>query len=165
MTPSRLKETARHSSACASTPTALHAAGESRIDAGGTAWRMRSLIAMGHDCTRIARAMNVPPRTIQSLVRGSLRTVTPQLRTVACQLWDAWWDKTPPQTTASQRRAAVKARHMALRHDWPAAAGLDEDELDTPGYRPWSRYRPATGTGTAPDFRPDHRLQPAREIA
>jgi hypothetical protein len=165
MTASRLEETACHSRACVSAPTALHATGEARIDAGGTAWRMRSLIAMGHDCTRLARAMNVPPRNIQSLVRGSLRTVTPQFRAVACQLWDAWWDKTPPQNTASQRRAAAKARHMALRHDWPAAAGLDEDELDEPGYRPWSRYRPATGTGVAPDFSPVHLSQPARETA
>ena len=29
-----------------------------------------------------------------------------------------------------------------------------KDLLDEPGYRPWCRHRPATGTGTAPDFPP-----------
>ena len=60
--------------------------------------------------------------------------------------------------------------HPQISRWWPgaarreAAAGLAE-ELDVPGYWPWSRYRPSTGNATAPDFRPDHRLQPAREIA
>ena len=32
-------------------------------------------------------------------------------------------------------------------------AALDDDLLDVPGYRPRTGYRPATGTGTAPDIR------------
>ena len=32
-----------------------------RTDANGTMWRLRSLVAMGHDCTRIARALHVHP--------------------------------------------------------------------------------------------------------
>ena len=60
----------------------------------------------------------------------------------------------PARRTPAQRRAAARALRQAERHDWPAAAGLDEDLLDEPGYRPWCRYRPATGTGTAPDFPP-----------
>ena len=53
----------------------------------------------------------------------------------------------------------------------PSAAPHDRlakiaDLLDEPGYRPWCRYRPATGTGTAPDF-PPARPRPLdrREIA
>jgi hypothetical protein len=122
-----------------------------RTDATGTMWRLRSLVAMGHDCARIARALHVHPAFVRRVVRGQARTVTCQFRAACCQLWDAWWDKTPPRRTPAQRRAA---------------AGLDEDLLDEPGYRPWCRYRPATGTGTAPDF-PPARPRPldTREIA
>jgi hypothetical protein len=136
-----------------------------RLDAGGTTWRLRSLIAMGHDSSRIARAMNVRPEAIQKLVRGDTTTVSPQFRDLACQLWNAWWDKRPPETTRSERRAASAARRRAERNSWPAAAGLDEDELDEPGYRPFCGYRPATGTSIAPDFRPASSPGKAREIA
>jgi hypothetical protein len=91
---------------------------------------------------------------VRRVVRGQARTVTCQFRAACCQLWDAWWDKTPPRRTPAERRAAARALRQAACHDWPTAAGLDEDLLDEPGYRPWCRYRPATGTGTAPDFPP-----------
>jgi hypothetical protein len=136
-----------------------------RLDAGGTTWRLRSLIAMGHDSSRIARALNLHPNAIQKLVRGDTTSVSPEFRDLACQLWNAWWDKCPPETTRSQRRTASAARRRAERNSWPAAAGLDEDELDEPGYRPFSRYRPATGTGTAPGFRPAAPRATTREIA
>ena len=41
-------------------------------------------------------------------------------------------------------------------------AGLDDDELDTPGYRPASGWKPATGTGIAPDIRPPVRPRQRR---
>jgi hypothetical protein len=133
------------------------ASATARTDANGAMWRLRSLVAMGHDCTRIARALDVPPLLVWKVVRGQVRTVTRGFRAAACQLWEAWWDKTPPHRTPAERRAAARALHLAKTNDWPAAAGLDEDELDLPGYRPWCRYRPATGTGTAPDFPPARR--------
>ena len=140
--------------------------GKRRMDANGTAWRMRSLVAMGHDATRIARALHVTPYVVQRLIRGDSKTVTVAFHLLACQLWDAWWDKTPPGRTPAERRAATLARHLAQRHDWPAAAGLDEDHLDRPGYQPSCGYRPATGTGIAPDFTPYQARQPkARRIA
>ncbi len=146
--------------------TVLSTIRDTRTDANGTAWRIRSLIAMGHDCTRIAAALNVAPITIRRLVRGTSRSVTPEFEALARQLWNAWWDKTPPARNAIERRAAAQARRQAERNDWPAAAGLDEDELDLPGYRPYSRYRPATGTGTAPDFHPTQtEPRTTREIA
>lgn len=138
-----------------------------RVDANGTAWRLRSLVAMGHDCARIARALGVAPSLVRRVVNGQARTVTTGFRAAAVGLLDAWWDKTPPRSSAAQRRAAGRARRLAANCDWPAAAGLNEDELDIPGYRPWCRYRPATGTGTAPDF-PPARPRPAdhaRDIA
>lgn len=145
------------------TATRIRAA---RMDANGTAWRMRSLVVMGHDATRIARALGVAPDLVQRLIRGDSQTVTIAFHLLACQLWEAWWDKRPPERTLAGQRAAARARHQAQRHDWPAAAGLDEDKLDKPGYRPWCRYRPATGTGIAPDFdRYKTRQRKTREIA
>ena len=137
-----------------------------RTDANGTMWRLRSLVAMGHDCARIARALQVPPELVRRVVSGQTGTVTCGFQAAANQLWDAWWDKTTPQRTPAERRAATRALHQAETRDWPPAAGLDEDQLDTPGYRPWCRYRPATGTGPAPDF-PTARPRPhrTREIA
>jgi hypothetical protein len=136
------------------------------IGAVGTMWRLRSLVAVGHDSTRIARALGAPPWLVRRVVRGEARTVTAEFGAAACQLWEAWWDKTPPVRTPAQRRAAARALRQAKHHGWPAAAGLEEDLLDEPGYRPWCRYRPAAGTGTAPDF-PPARPRPlhAKEIA
>jgi hypothetical protein len=125
-----------------------------RADAAGTMWRLRSLVAMGHDGARIARALHVHPALVRRVVRGQARTITCEFQAGACQLWDAWWDKTPPRRTPAERRTAARALRQAKGNDWPAAAGLDEDLLDEPGYRPWCRYRPAIGTGTAPDFPP-----------
>jgi len=138
----------------ASQPTVPVPAGVTvRLDAGGTIWRLRSLVAMGHGASRIARAMRLRPAVVRELIRGEAKTVTPELRDLACQLWDAWWDKRPPERTQAERRAASGARHRAERHGWCTPLGLDEDELDEPGYRPYSLYRFATGTGIAADFR------------
>jgi hypothetical protein len=124
------------------------------VNSGSTMWRLRSLVAMGHDATRIARALAVHPQTIQKILRGEAESVSAQLSDRAGRLWDAWWDKRPPEQTCGQRRVADAARRQAERHGWCPPLGLDEDELDEPGYRPYSRYRAATGTGTAGEFRP-----------
>jgi hypothetical protein len=136
-----------------------------RVDANGTMWRLRSLLAMGHGCARIARALDVRHVCVWTVVRGRARTVTGEFAAAVGELWEAWWDKTPPEHTLAQRRAAARARNLAAAHDWPAAAGLDEDQLDERGYRPWCRYWPATGTGTAPDFLPARPRSRTRVVA
>jgi len=135
------------------------------VEAGGTMWRLRSLVAMGHDSSRIARALRARPRLIRDLIRGDVKVVSPQLRDLACQLWDVWWDKRPPERTEMERRAATRARHRAQASNWCAPLGLDEEYLDEPGYRPYSIYRPATGTGIAADFVPVNGRSGAKEIA
>ena len=133
-----------------------------RMDANGTAWRMRSLVAMGHDATRIARALDITPDVVRRLIRGDSRTVAVGFHALACQLWNAWWDKRPPERTVTERRAAARACRQAMTCDWPAAAGLDEDRLDRPG----CHYRPAAGTGVAADFDPYAiKQRQVREIA
>jgi hypothetical protein len=51
-----------------------------RTDATGTMWRLRSLVAMGHDSARIARALGVAPALVRRVVRGQARTVTCQFQ-------------------------------------------------------------------------------------
>ncbi len=124
------------------------------VDSGGTMWRLRSLVAMGHDATRIAHALHLPSQTVDKILRGETVGVTHTIRELVRQLWDAWWDKRPPEKSRGQRRAAAAARRRAERFGWCPPLGLDEDELDEPGYRPYSRYRAATGTGVAGEFLP-----------
>ena len=124
-----------------------------RLDAGGTRLRLRALHVMGHGSARISRALGVREDTIQRLVRGDGRTVSPPLRNAVADLYDAWWDKRAPERTRAERAAASRARRRAAAGNWCAAAALNDHQLDTPGYRPRAGYRPATGTGVAPDIR------------
>jgi hypothetical protein len=125
-----------------------------RVDACGTRLRLRALHVMGHGAARIARALGVRQITIQDLVSGDARTVSPRLRDAITDLYDAWWDKRAPERTRAERAAAAAARRRAIAGDWCAAAALDDDQLDIPGYRPSQGWKPATGTGVAPDIRP-----------
>jgi len=124
------------------------------VDTGGTMWRLRSLVAMGHDARRIADALRVRPDVIRAILRGEAEAASSGLRDLTCQLWDAWWDKRPPERTRVERDRARAARKRAELAGWCTPLGLDEDQLDEPGYRPYARYRAASGTGTAGEFRP-----------
>ena len=133
--------------------TTVHHLTFGRLDAGGTRLRLRALHVMGHGSARISRALGVREETIQRLVRGDARTISPPLRDAIADLYDAWWDKRAPERTRAERAAAARARRRASAGNWCAGAALDDDQLDVPGYRPRTGYRPATGTGTAPDIR------------
>jgi hypothetical protein len=127
-----------------------------RVDAGGTRLRLRALHVMGHGSARLARAAGVREIAIRQLVTGAARTITPKLRDTITDLYDTWWDKRAPERTGSQRAAAAAARRRAIAGNWCAPAALDDDQLDTPGYRPRYGWKPATGTGTAPDIHLGH---------
>ncbi len=124
-----------------------------RLDAGGTRLRLRALHVMGHGSARISRALGVREETIQRLVRGDARTISPQLRDAIADLYDAWWDKRAPERTRAERAGATAARRRATAGNWCAGAALNDDQLDVLGYRPRTGYRSAIGTGIAPDVR------------
>ena len=44
---------------------------------GGTMWRLRALVAMGHTCSRMAAATGIPPATLRRIVRGEALTISP----------------------------------------------------------------------------------------
>ena len=119
---------------------------------GGTMWRLRALVAMGHTCSRMAAAIGAPPPTLRRIVRGEALTISPQLRQAVIALFDAWWDKTPPQRSRQEKLAAGNALKRASLNDWPPPAGLDEGDLDRPGYQPQCGWRYAHGTGIADDY-------------
>jgi transcriptional regulator with XRE-family HTH domain len=126
----------------------------SRVDAGGTRLRLRALHVMGHSSARIARAAGVSDKTIRKLLRGDAKTISLRLRDAIADVYDAWWDKRPPERTRAERAAARAARQRAIAGNWCAGAALDDDQLDTPGYRPAHGWKPATGTGPAADVHP-----------
>jgi hypothetical protein len=119
---------------------------------GGVMWRLRALVAMGHTCSRMAAAIGVPSATLRRIVRGEARTVGPELQQAVAALFDAWWDKAPPRRTRRENLAVDNALKRAALNDWPCPAGLDEDELDRPGYQPQCGWRYARGTGVADDY-------------
>jgi len=133
--------------------TTVHHLTFARLDAGGTRLRLRALHVMGHGSARISRALGVREETIQRLVRSDARTISPPLRDAIADLYDARWDKRAPERTCAERAAAARARRRAIAGNWCAGAALDDDQLDTPGYRSRTGYRPATGTSIAPDIR------------
>lgn len=123
-----------------------------RVNAGGTRLRLRALAVMGHGSARIARAAGVSEQAIQRLARGDAKTVNSKLRDAVTAVYDAWWDKRAPERTRAERAAASAARRRAIRGNWCAGAALDDDELDTPGYRPAYGWRHASGTSIAADL-------------
>jgi transcriptional regulator with XRE-family HTH domain len=134
-----------------------------RVDADGTRLRLRALHVMGHSSARIARALGVREMTIRDITRGDAATVSTALRDDIADLYDTWWDKRAPERSRGERAAATAARRHAIRGNWCAGAGLDDDQLDTPGYRPKSNWKPAGGTGTAPDIQPPARPRQNRK--
>jgi DNA-binding CsgD family transcriptional regulator len=125
-----------------------------QLDAGGTRLRLRALHVMGHSSARIARAAGASDKTIRKLLRGDAKTISPRLHYAIAEVYDAWWDKRPPERTRGERAAARAARRRAIAGNWCAGAGLDDDELDVPGYRPEQGWKAATGTGPATDIHP-----------
>jgi hypothetical protein len=119
----------------------------------GTWLRVRALVAMGHSTERIGRALGygTTGRTVRRIARVDTTEIPAGvLRRIVC-LYEEWWSLVPPERTAAERYAAAAARRWARREGWCTAAGLDDDELDDPGYQPMCTWRRATGTGTATD--------------
>jgi hypothetical protein len=122
-----------------------------RVPAGGTVLRLRGLIAMGHWHSRIARALGCDFWIVRDLASGKAQTVQASIADAAAELYEAWWDKVPPERSKTELLAGEHARRTAMMHGWCCPAGIDDDLIDEPGYQPLSLWRRADGTGTADD--------------
>jgi hypothetical protein len=120
-----------------------------RRDAAGARRRLRALTAVGYPAASLAARAGLAPGTIRDLVSGHARTVSPAVHHAIAALYDEAWDQPPPEDTGDQRRAAAAARVRAARSGWPAPMGLDDDQIDDPGYRPRAHWRPAGGACAA----------------
>ena len=132
---------------------AVRGVSRAQISVTGAQLRVRALIAMGHSTGRIAGALGhgTSKRAVRRIARGDTTEIPPGLRRQIGRLYEHWWDLVPPERTAAERDAAAAARRWARRRRWCTGAGLDDDELDEPGYEPHCGWRRATGTGVATD--------------
>ena len=118
---------------------------------------------MGHGSARIARALGVREMTIRASSAATPQPSAPDSATRSPTCTTPGGTSAPPNAPASSTRAATAARRRAIAGNWCAGAGLDDDELDIPGYRPASGWKPATGTGIAPDIHPPARPRQPRK--
>jgi hypothetical protein len=132
------------------TVTAIDLAAD-RVDANGAMWRLRTLVAMGHDPARIARALGTDRHWVRRVIEGSTKTIPAARHRDVHALWCEWWDRVPPRRDRWEKANFTNARKMASRKKWPTPLFLDEDKLDEPGYRPYGTWRPANGLGIAAD--------------
>jgi hypothetical protein len=116
-----------------------------RRDATGTRRRLQALIAVGYPAASLAHRLELDPRRVKCVVRGTTVTVTSSMNAAVRALYDQLWDEYPPERTPTECKAAAAARALAAGNDWPTPAGLDDDRIDDPAYRPRTQWRPATG--------------------
>lgn len=121
-----------------------------RRDAAGARRRLRALIAMGHPAVSLARMLDVSPRVIWGIVRGTTATVSRDMHAGVSVLYEKTWNLRPLERSGAEQRAAGAARRRAALQGWPAPMGLDDDQIDDPAYRPRAQWRPAIGTGAVP---------------
>jgi len=121
-----------------------------RRDAAGARRRLRALTAMGHPAVSLARMLDVSPRVVWGIARGTTATVSRDMHAEVSVLYEKTWNLRPPERSEAERRAAGAARRRAAVQGWPAPMGLDDERIDDPAYRPRAQWRPAIGTGAVP---------------
>jgi hypothetical protein len=123
---------------------------------GGTMWRLRALVAMGHTCSRIAAAIGVPPATLRRIVRGEALTITPQVHQAVTALFEVWWDKNarnqkpgslmrarpvPGRPPTRSPRRPTRARHRNVPESACRVSGTTKRSPARPSQSP-ARRRP-----------------------
>lgn len=118
-------------------------------DACGARRRLQGLVALGHCPAELARQAGVTSPRIRRLLTGRTRRVSPALHAASADLYDQMWNRLPPERTRREHAIADKARRHAETAGWPPPAGLDDDRIDDPAYRPRTAWRRAAGLPSA----------------
>lgn len=113
------------------------------LPAAGTQLRLQALVALGHGFTPMAAALGTSTENVRRLTYGPRAFVRSTTAARIAELYDAWSMTLPPSNTSEQRRTASYARTVARKRGWLPPLALDDDRIDTPGYRP-TKHVPAT---------------------
>jgi hypothetical protein len=119
--------------------TTVHQLTFGRLDAGGTRLRLRALHVMGHGSARISRALGVREDTIQRLVRGDARTISPPCATPSPTCTTRGGTSAPPNAPALNAPPPLA----------PAAAPAPGTGAPAPPWTTTSSTSPATGPAPA----------------
>ena len=95
------------------------------VDACGTRLRLHALSAIGWTWTAIAAEMGVHQESVQRW--STAHTVNASSRAAVIAAYERLWN---------QPQGDVRALARARKNGWLPPMALDDDRLDTPGYRP-----------------------------
>ena len=101
---------------------------QGKVDGCGTRLRLRALHAIGWDWFALGEQLGAAPTAVQKWANAD--RVYAQVRARVADTYDRLWDQ--PRDTFGGRRATIRA----ARRGWLPPMALDDDRLDTPGYRP-----------------------------
>ena len=125
----------------------------SRLDAGGTRLRLRALHVMGHGSARIARAAGAHPDHPQARPRRRPHRQPPAARRHHRRLRRLVGQTRPRphplRARRGHRRPQTRHRRQLVRRRRPGRRPARHPRLPAP-----QGWKPATGTGTAPDISP-----------
>lgn len=128
---------------------------EPNTNSAGTKRRLRALAVNGWGPEALATELRhlgarMTAREVWALMTATRRIPAGTALTV-CQLYDALWKRTPPQTTPAEQAAAARTRARARRGRWAPIGAWDEEPgphwiddpaaVPVPGSWPWRRGR------------------------
>jgi len=117
------------------TQVAIRRAGGVRVEALGTARRIRALVALGWSQTKLAGHLGWTPANFAALTHGE-RPVNQRTADKVVAMYEQLSMRRPPEGSHRDRIAASRARNYAKAHGWLPPLAWDDDGLDNPEYVP-----------------------------
>lgn len=102
--------------------------------AAGSALRLEALATLGWSFAVIGERLGMDAM-VMLRVRRQPNILRAKADAIAA-VYDELWDTHAPTTTRAERISAVRTVRFAERHGFLPPMALDDDLLDTPGYRP-----------------------------
>jgi transcriptional regulator with XRE-family HTH domain len=126
----------------------LDIAGGRHVDATGTRRRLQALMTVGRTGAELMVAIGDVRTRFAALLAQEV--VTAQKARTVRDLYERWWNVTPPTDTREQRINVSKARNFAARHGFAPPMAWDDDTIDDPSAEPdFGARDPRTGVDLA----------------
>lgn len=116
------------------TPSLDALADGGRVSASGTRRRLQALAAVGWSSTELAKLLGKDPRVVARTQYAE--TVTGRTARTVRDLYERLWDQAPPESTATEKMSASRARTRAQRRGWVPPLAWDDETIDDPAARP-----------------------------